>query len=170
MARDCTLFKDDDGSAFFIFASDDNANLVISRLTDDYLDPDVAFTRVFPGRYMEAPCVFKRNGIYYLIASDCTGWHPNEARSAYAGSIWGNWREIGNPCLGPNAEICFGAQSTFVFPLQGMPGKFVFMADQWRPENLADSRYVWLPIEFRPVPGYSVERPFVSWSESCSVA
>ncbi len=165
MARDCTLFKDDDGTAYFIFASDDNANLVITRLTDDYLKPDVAYARVFPGRYMEAPCVFKNNGTYYLIASDCTGWLPNEARSAYAGSIWGNWKEFGNPSLGEGAEMCFGAQSTCVFPIHGRPGEFVFMADRWRPEDLADSRYVWLPVSFRSVPGYSAPRPFLPWKD-----
>ena len=40
--------------------------------------------RHFQGRYMEAPRIFKREGLYYLIASDCTGLHPNEARSAVA--------------------------------------------------------------------------------------
>ncbi len=165
MSRDCTLFKDDDGSAYFFFASDDNANLVIARLTQDYLKPDAAFARVFPGRYMEAPCLFKHEGIYYFIGSDCTGWNPNEARSAYAASIWGNWREFGNPCLGDGAELSFGTQSTCVFPIHGRPGEFVFMADQWRPENLADSRYVWLPVSFRSVPGYGAPRPFMRWND-----
>jgi hypothetical protein len=40
------------------------------------------------------------------------------------------------------------AQSTFVLPVQGKPGKFIFMADRWNKTNLEDSRYVWLPLEF----------------------
>jgi hypothetical protein len=31
-------------------------------------------------------------------------------------------------------------QANFVLPLPGRPGHFVFMADQWDPSNLADSR------------------------------
>ena len=89
MFRDCTLFVDDDGSAWLVYASDDNATLVINRLSDDYLEPTPIAYRLFPGRYMEAPCVFKHDGRYYLIASDCTGWHPNEARSASAPSLAG---------------------------------------------------------------------------------
>ena len=37
MARDMTLFVDDDGTAFHIYASEDNGTLQISQLTDDYL-------------------------------------------------------------------------------------------------------------------------------------
>ena len=28
-------------------------------------------------------------------------------------------------------------------------GKLVFMADRWNPRDLADSRYIWLPLEFQ---------------------
>jgi hypothetical protein len=42
---------------------------------------------------MEAPTLFKRKGKYYLIASGCTGWLPNEARSAIADNIFGPWTE-----------------------------------------------------------------------------
>jgi len=54
----------------------------ISLLTEDYLKPSGRFVRVFEGRSMEAPAVFKHQGRYYLMASGCTGWAPNEARSA----------------------------------------------------------------------------------------
>ncbi len=166
MYRDCTLFQDDDGAAYTIYATDDNANLMISPLTDDYLKPTPRAQRHFQGRYMEAPCVFKRDGQYYLIASDCTGWAPNEARSAVAPTLQGPWRELGNPCLGEGAELSFGTQSTFVFPVPGKKDAFILMADQWRPDNLADSRYVWLPITFRRTVAYYPERPFVRWQDA----
>ena len=35
MSRDCTLFKDEDGTAYFISAARDNADLHVYRLTDD---------------------------------------------------------------------------------------------------------------------------------------
>ena len=165
MFRDCTLFQDDDGTAYTVYASDDNANLIISPLTDDYLKPQPLPFRHFPGRYMEAPCVFKHDGMYYLLASDCTGWAPNEARSAVAPTLNGPWKELGNPCLGDGAEVTYGTQSTFVLPVPGKPGAFIFMADQWRPDNLADSRYVWLPMFFKRTVTMYPPRPFVRWRE-----
>ncbi len=149
MFRDCTLFVDDDQSAHLVFATDDNCNLALCRLSDDYLHPVGPIHRVFLGRYMEAPCVFKHDGTYYFIGSDCTSWDPNEARSAWAPTLHGPWREYGNPCTGDGAEITYGAQSTYVLPQPGAPGRFVFMADLWQPQNLADSRYLWLPLKFR---------------------
>jgi hypothetical protein len=88
-------------------------------------------------------------GRYYLIVSGCTGWAPNAARSAVADSIWGPWTELGNPAVGPDAELTFHSQSTFVLPVRGRPGAFIFMADRWRPQNAIDGRYVWLPVIFR---------------------
>ncbi len=69
MARDQTLFVDDDGTAYHVYASEENSTLQISRLTDDYLAPAGDYVRVFPGRFMEAPALFKHEGRYYLIAS-----------------------------------------------------------------------------------------------------
>ena len=37
-SRDCTLYKDDDGSAYFISSTRGNTDMVCYRLTDDYLD------------------------------------------------------------------------------------------------------------------------------------
>lgn len=165
MFRDSSLFKDEDGAAYLVFASDANANLVFCRLDDSYLKPtDRQFT-CFRDRYQEAPCVFKRGGVYYFIGSDCTGWAPNEARSAFAPELFCDWKELGNPCLGQDAETTYGAQSTFVLPVEGKPDTFIFMADRWVPDDLAASTYVWLPIEFRQVPGRPVPRPFVNWRE-----
>lgn len=163
MFRDCTVFQDDDGSAHLVYATDDNANLAICPLDDTFLKPASPSQRFFPGRYVEAPCIFKHGGVYYLIASDCTGWHPNEARSAFAPTLLGPWKELGNPCLGEGAELTFGAQSAFVLPVHGKQGALIFMADQWKPENLHDSRYVWLPVSFRKTVVFYPPRPFVNW-------
>jgi beta-xylosidase len=146
MARDMTLFVDEDGTAYHLYASEENRTLHISQLTDDYLKPAGKFIRVFEGRYMEAPAIFKYKGKYYFIGSDCTGWAPNAARSAVAESIRGPWTETGNPCIGPDAELTFHSQSTFVIPVQGKEETFIFMADRWNPENAIDGRYVWLPV------------------------
>jgi hypothetical protein len=164
MARDCTLFQDTGGTAYFICASDDNANLNIHRLSDDYQKPSGFFMQAFTGRFMEAPCVFKHDGRYFFIGSDCTGWTPNEARSASAPEVFGPWKELGNPCLGEGADATWGAQSTFVLPVAGRQGAFIFMADIWKPNNLADSRHVWLPLFFKKAPA-GFMRPHFRWHD-----
>jgi beta-xylosidase len=150
MARDMTVFVDDDKNAYLFSASEGNPTMHISELTDDYLKTTGKYMRVFEGRSMEAPAVFKRNGKYYLIASGCTAWEPNAARSAVADSIWGPWKELGNPCVGDRADITFQSQGTYVLPVSGKSESFIFMADRWNKDDLADSRYIWLPIGFTP--------------------
>ena len=97
---------------------------------------------------MEAPAIFKKGGKYYIIASGCTGWAPNAARSAVADNIFGPWKELGNPCQGEDADITFNSQGTYVLPVPGKKDAFIFMADRWNPENPIDGRYVWLPVLF----------------------
>ena len=149
MARDMTIFMDDDGHAYLFYASEDNATMHVSLLTDDYLHTMGRFARIFIGRSMEAPTVFKLNGKYYFVGSGCTGWAPNAARSAMANHPFGPWTELGNPCLGLDAEKTFHTQGTFVLPVQGRPGNFIFMADRWKKWDLSNSTYVWLPVEMQ---------------------
>ncbi|HEY3370790.1 MAG TPA: glycoside hydrolase family 43 protein [Prolixibacteraceae bacterium] len=157
MARDMNLFVDDDGKAYHIYSSEENSTLQISRLSDDYLSYAGEYFRVFAGRYMEGATLFKRKGKYYIIASDCTGWAPNAARSAVSDQLFGNWTELGNPCVGEDSELTFHSQSTFVLPVQGKKDLFIFMADRWMPENPIDGQYVWLPIAFEG------DKPVIRW-------
>ena len=108
---------------------------------------------------MEAPAIFKCKGLYYLIASGCTGWNPNAARSAVSPAIYGPWQELGNPAEGPGADLTFGAQSNFILSVPGRSDAFIFMADIWRPDNAIDGRYVWLPIVFE------AGKPKIRWME-----
>lgn len=149
MARDMNLFQDDDGAAYLLYTSEENRTLHISRLADDYLHTAGQYARVFPGRYMEASAMFKHRDRYYLVASGCTGWAPNAARSAVADHPLGPWKELGNPCRGSDSALTFHGQSTYVLAVAGKPGQFIFMADKWNPVNAIDGRYLWLPVRFR---------------------
>jgi hypothetical protein len=163
MARDMTLFVDDDDQAYQFYSSEENATMHVSRLTPDYLRPSGQYRRIFVGRSMEAPAVFKRDGKYYLIASGCTAWAPNAARSAVADSPLGPWTELGNPCVGEDAENTFHAQSTFMLRVPGPKPAYIFMADRWKQWELADSRYLWLPLEFSSE-GKPVVRYHKAWT------
>lgn len=153
-SRDMTIFKDDDDVAYLIYSSEDNSELHISPLNQDYLDVTGVMRRVLIGQKREAPALFKYQGTYYMITSGCTGWAPNEALAHAAESVFGPWETLGNPCVGGNKifrQTTFFSQSTFVLPLPGFSGIYIFMADRWNPADLRDSRYVWLPLTVRGV-------------------
>jgi len=95
----------------------------------------------------EAPAPFKYNGKYYLITSACTGWKSNPANYAVADKMLGAWKTMPNPCVGPGSPITFGSQSTFVLPVAGKPGEFIYLGDRWTPSKLTDARYIWLPFK-----------------------
>jgi len=148
-ARDMTIFQDEDGKAYHIFSSEANSTIHISELSDDYLGYSGKYWRVFVGRFMEAPSVFKRGGKYYFIGSGCTGWAPNAARSAVADHLWGPWTELGNPCVGDDSATTFHSQSTYVLPVVGKKDAFIYLGDRWTPDNAIDGRYIWLPVNFQ---------------------
>jgi hypothetical protein len=149
MARDMTVFVDDDDKAYHVFSSEENYTLDLAELTPDYTGHTGKFIRIYIGHQTEAPALFKRNGTYYMIGSGCTGWAPNAARWFSAKSIWGPWTYHGNPCQGPDSKITYGGQSTHVLPVAGKKDAFIFMADKWTPKDAIDGRYLWLPITFK---------------------
>jgi hypothetical protein len=157
MARDMTLFVDDDGKAYHVHSSEENLTLHISELSDDYLSFTGKWIQVFPGGHNEAPTLCKYNGKYYMITSGCTGWAPNAARSAVSHSIWGPWKSLGNPCIGKGDENTFQSQSTYILKVEGINNGFIFMADRWVPDNPVDGSYIWLPLLFEN------DKPVLQW-------
>lgn len=159
MARDMTLFVDDDQLAYHIHSSEENLTLHISELNDEYTDFTKNYVAVMPAGHNEAPAIFKKAGKYYLITSGCTGWAPNAARSFVADHIFGPWTDLGNPCRGTEKQVktTFDSQSTFILENPKTPGEYIFMADRWQPDNAIDGRYIWLPITFEN------ENPVIKW-------
>lgn len=154
--RDMNLFVDDDGEAYVFYSSAGNWTMYVVRLNDEFTGPESpavenkTWARVLVRQMREGPAPFKWRGKYYLITSACTGWAPNAANWSSAENILGPWQTFGNPCVGKNAGTTFGSQSTFVLPVPGRANDFIFMADKWEPDNLPDSRYVWLPFSMKP--------------------
>ena len=149
MSRDLTVFVDDDGKAYMVYASEENLTLHLAELTDDYLDFTGKYIRIAPCSHSEAPAVFKYDGQYFMIASGCSNnWAPNDARLFVADNIWGPWEQYPNPCVGDNADVTFFSQSTYVLPVEGKENAFIFIADRWNPQRPIDGTYVWLPVEF----------------------
>ncbi len=149
-SRDMTVFQDDDGSAYLVFGTGYHTAICITQLTDDYRRPSGRFSLHFktagPPLGREAPALFKHQGRYFMITSGTTSWDSNAAEYAVAEHMHGPWRVMGNPCVGHHANVTFNSQSTYVLPVEGRPGCFIFLADRWNPTSLCDSRYVWLPL------------------------
>ena len=153
MARDMNLFVDDDGTAYIIYSSEENYSLYISKLNEEYTaiageEYGKDFIRAIYDGHREAPAMFKYEGKYYLITSGATGWDPNPARYHVADSVLGEWKPMGDPSVGDGASTTFGSQSTYVIPVDRENGKYIYMGDRWNKNDLTNSRYVWLPIEF----------------------
>ncbi len=148
MSRDMNLFLDEDGKAYEIYAARDNYDMRICQLSDDFLSATTNDVLI-ASDHREGPAPFKYHGRYYLITSACTGFTPNEANYYTADRLMGPWTAHSNPCVGPKAETTFDGQSTFVLPVPGKPGAFIFMADLWKPRDLKNSGHIWLPIRIR---------------------
>lgn len=148
-SRDMTLFVDDDGKAYHIYSGEGNGTLHISLLSDDYLSHTGIYARVGPGGYNEAPTIFKRGSRYYMITSGTSGWAPNAARQLTATNMMGPWTEFSNPCIGNDADKTFQSQGTYILPIAGKKNAYVFMADRWNRNDLKNSLYIWLPIQFK---------------------
>jgi len=167
MARDMTLFVDDDGNAYDFYASEENHAMHVSRLTPDFLHSAGQYGRVKPGGDDEAPAVFKHGGKYYLVTSGLTGWAPNAAKSYVAQNILGPWTPLGNPVRGTPEQqaITFGGQSTYALTLQRQGcTRHILMLDVWRKNDAIDGRYVWLPVEWEG------DKPVVRWRDSWTLA
>lgn len=159
MSRDCTLFLDNDGTAYFISASRDNADLHVYRLTDDYMNVDGLVNVLWQGEFREAPAVFYRNGRYYMLSSACTGWNPNQGCFADADSISGRWS-----MLSPFGDkTTYHSQPAFVLPVDG---EYYYFGDRWggypmsRPFDYSKSGYVILKIRFR-----EDGSPYIEWND-----
>jgi len=158
MSRDMTLFVDDDGKAYHIYSSRENYDMRIVQLSDDYTSPTTKDQMIF-SEHREAPAIFKYDKKYYLITSGCTGWAPNKASIHVADSLFGQWKSLGNPLHGNGADTTYGGQSTYILPVAGKKNSFVFMADKWNPKDLRDSRYLWLPVQFKN------GEPYIDWMD-----
>lgn len=168
MVRDCTLFKDNDGCAYFIYDRDETFDLAtrcihVVKLSEDYLSPTYEYIRVGAAYRREAPAIIYRNGYYYMITSDMTAWEANKAKYFRAKSMMGEWEDMGDPYVGDEGGNSFLSQTTFAFKIEG-EDRYIHMAERHNKENFLHCSYVWLPIEFD-----DDDRLYINYHEEWSI-
>ena len=121
---DFCMFQDENGSAYHLTVRKPDKAFCIGRLRGDYLYPEGEYKVLSEiPLHTEAPAVIKIDDTYYMMGSGSTGWKPNAARSFSTSSLWGGYKDLGNPCVGINPlngmdrEKTFGGQISFILPV-----------------------------------------------------
>ena len=146
---DHDTFVDDDGTAYLAY-TDWRAKgaIAIEQLSTNYLTGTGKVTSAITKGKTEAPSLFKRKGIYYLVYSD-----PN---CGYCSGTGASYRTAPSP-MGPWSEgirisdnSC-GGQPSFVSSIKLESGEvFLFGSDLWNngAKNEALANYYWAPLTF----------------------
>lgn len=112
----------------------------------------------------EAPALFKANGVYYLLASETTGWRPNENWYNTTTSLTGTWSGW-VPLVDPGtSSTTFISQTMEVIQLSNSSGTvYVYMGDRHNSADKTDSFYVWQPLQVNS--NHTLTLPFdSSWN------
>jgi hypothetical protein len=144
-SRDIGQFVDDDGKAYLLF-EDRPFGFRIAALSPDYLsvEREVCLVR----EHLEGCAIARVGGLYYVVGSQLTGWKPNANKYATATRLEGPWSPFRD--IAPPGVNTYGSQSGFLLRLSGASGTAViFVGDLWRPQDLSDSRYFWMPLRVR---------------------
>lgn len=146
---DHDTFVDDDGTAYLAY-TDWRAKgaIAVEQLSAGYLTGTGKVTKAITPGETEAPSLFKRKGIYYLVYSD-----PN---CGYCSGTGASYRTAPSP-MGPWSEgirisdnSC-GGQPSFVSSIKLKSGEiFLFGSDLWNngAKNESLANYYWSPLTF----------------------
>lgn len=144
--RDFVVYQDG-GKTYLIYYSQDASDVCIDELDDDFQSVRSRVCKLNAG-VREAPCPFKKDGVYYMYTSGQSGWGATQGMYQTATSLAGPWsglKKFGD-------ATTYKSQGRCIFPVAGTrETTFVYAGDRWWPKGTYDSsRYVWLPIKFGP--------------------
>ena len=160
-SRDCTVWQEPDGTAYFISSTRNNADTHIYRLSEDYLNVETLVSRLWQGEYREAHAVAEKGGKYYLFSSACAGYYANQCKFGMSDSmekVFGLLQNIGD-------ESAFNSQAAFVLQMDTTAGRqYLYVGDRWCEASYCDSGYVMLLIRFD-----ENGMPYMTWNERFSL-
>ena len=143
-SRDCNIFVDTDGTAYFISTTEENQHLGLFRLSDDYLSI-VEHTQLFPWQRREAPAIVRLGNKYFMFSSACTGWAPNQCKLSWSYDLKSGWSQLEN--IGDNKA--FRTQPAAILEIKGSKSTtHLYVGDRWKAPPLSQSKTIILPITF----------------------
>ncbi|KAJ3837773.1 galactan 1,3-beta-galactosidase [Lentinula raphanica] len=137
-SRDEGLFQD--GTAYLLYASDNNQNFKISMLDTNYYNvtEEVSvLTAAILGDKLNI------SQVYYLIASHTSGWDPNPNKVFTASSLAGPWSSQVD--IAPEDTNTYYSQNAYDMPLGT---NAIYMGDRWDVSALGSSTYIWFPLSW----------------------
>ena len=135
---DFTLVKDSNGTGYLIHERP-HFEMICATLTDDYTsvtgEYSAHYENITPPYTREAPTYFEHNGKKYLFTSGTSGYFPNASKVCVFDKMHGEWKDLGDPCIGDKTNTTFNSQITCVIKI---PDKnlYVACADRWMPSPL----------------------------------
>lgn len=143
-SRDCNVFQDTDGTAYFISTTEENRHLGLFRLSNDYHEA-VEHTELFSWQGREAPAIVKIGNRYFMFNSACSGWDPNQCKMSYTTNLkngWSNLDNVGNP-------IAYDTQAAAILEIKGTrQTTYLYVGDRWQDPDLPNTKTIIFPITF----------------------
>lgn len=144
-SRDCNIFVNDDGKAYFVSTTSENQDVGLFRLSEDYLSVE-EHTCLLPGQRREAPVIVHVNDRYFMLSSACTGWAPNQCKLSSSTSLQEGWSTLKN--IGD--DKCFRTQAAAVIEVKGSKTTtLLYVGDRWKDPTLSQSKTIIFPIAFK---------------------
>lgn len=143
-SRDCNVFQDNDGTAYFISTTDENSNLGLFRLSDDYHSA-VEKTVLFAGQGREAPAIVRVGDRYFMFNSACSGWEPNQCKMSYTTNIKAGWTGLTNV----GNYYAYDTQAAAILTIKGTKATtYLYVGDRWQDPGLAETKTIIFPVSF----------------------
>lgn len=144
-SRDCNIFIDNDGKAYFISTTNENQDLGMFGLSADYKKAE-SHTVLFQGERREAPAIVRVGDRYFMFSSACSGWAPNQCKLSYSNSLTDGWSPLTN--IGDHRA--FDTQAAAILEVKGTKQTtYLYVGDRWMDPDLPSSKTIIFPITFK---------------------
>lgn len=143
-SRDCNVFQDESGKAYFISTTSENTNLGLFELSDDY-HKAISHTSLFNGQCREAPAIVRVGDRYFMFNSACSGWDPNQCKMAHSSNLKSGWTSLNN--VGNNNA--YDTQAAAILTIKGTKQTtYLYVGDRWQDPDLPNTKTIIFPISF----------------------
>lgn len=131
-AGDFDLVKEGD-KAYVIFELP-HTEMICRELDENYTGVGEYSSHIpqpYPPFTREAPAYFKRGNRRFLLTSGTTGYFPNHSEITEITEFHGQWKELGNACVGDKNNDSFHAQFSSVFKHPFVKDLYIALGDRW---------------------------------------